>query len=69
MRPGAYPRVEHPKSASLRLTLALPTIIILGWKSLPGKNNLSLLVTDEKSFITLGQLHKILKSAIYDLSQ
>jgi hypothetical protein len=38
VRPGAYPRVEHPKGASIGLPLALPANITLGWKGLPGTN-------------------------------
>jgi len=38
VRPGAYPRVEHLKGASLGLSLALPANIRLGWKGLPGPN-------------------------------
>jgi hypothetical protein len=41
MRPGAHPRVEHMKIASLRQTLMLPTNISLGWKGLPGTNILA----------------------------
>jgi len=33
-KPGAYPRVEHP-----RLLLALSTGMRLGWEGLPGTNN------------------------------
>jgi hypothetical protein len=40
LRPGANPRVEHMKGASLGLTLALPANIRLGWKGLPGANTL-----------------------------
>jgi hypothetical protein len=29
--PGAYPKVDHLKGASLGQALALPTNIILGW--------------------------------------
>jgi len=39
--PGAYPRVEHLKGASLRKALALPANIRQGWKSLPGTNTLA----------------------------
>jgi len=37
-RPGAYPRVEHPKDASLGKAPALLANIRLGWKVLPGTN-------------------------------
>jgi hypothetical protein len=40
MRSGTYPRVDHPKGASLGWTLALPANIRLGWKVLPGINAL-----------------------------
>ncbi len=36
--PGAYPRVEHQKDASLRFSLVLPANIRLGWKGLLGTN-------------------------------
>ncbi len=38
--PGAYPRVEHLKGASLGKYLALPTNIRLGWKGLPVRSTL-----------------------------
>jgi hypothetical protein len=38
VRPGAYPRVEYLKGASLRKASALPTNTRLGWKGLPGTN-------------------------------
>jgi len=41
VRSGAYPSVEHLKSASLRQTLALFTNITLSWKGLPGTNTLA----------------------------
>ncbi len=51
-RPGAYPRVEHLKGASIGQVLALPTNIRLGYKGLPGTNTLAyyenLLITDKK---------------------
>jgi hypothetical protein len=31
VRPGAYPRVEHLKGASLESALVLPANIRLGW--------------------------------------
>jgi hypothetical protein len=40
-KPGAYPRVEHLKDASLVKAPALPASIRLGWNSLPGKNTLA----------------------------
>jgi hypothetical protein len=56
--PRVYPRVEHLQGASLRLALALPAIIRLGRKGLPGKNTLAyyenLKITDRKSFIIFG---------------
>ena len=39
--PGAYPREEHMKGASLGQTLALPANIRLGWKGLPRTNALA----------------------------
>jgi hypothetical protein len=39
--PGAYPRVEHLKDASLEYNLALLTNIGLDWKNLPGINALA----------------------------
>jgi len=41
IRPGAYPRVEHLKGASLRKALALPANISLGWKGLAGTTTLA----------------------------
>jgi len=41
-RPGAYPRLEHMKGASLGKATALPANIGLGWKDLPGTNTLAL---------------------------
>jgi hypothetical protein len=55
VRPGAYPRVEHPKGASLGALLAN---IRLGWKGLPETNNLAyyeqVKVTAIKDFTILG---------------
>ncbi len=39
--PGAHPRVEHLKGASLGQAPALTTNITLGWKGLPGTNTLA----------------------------
>jgi hypothetical protein len=39
--PGAYPRVEHLKGASLVWAPALPANIGLGWKDFPGTNTLA----------------------------
>jgi hypothetical protein len=39
--PGAYPRVDHLKDASLEYALALLTNIGLGWKNLLGTNALA----------------------------
>ncbi len=41
VRPGAYPRVEHFKGASLKKALALPANIRLGCRGLPGMNTLA----------------------------
>jgi hypothetical protein len=41
VRPGAYPRVEHLKDASLGKALALLTNIRLGWIGFPGTNTLA----------------------------
>jgi hypothetical protein len=41
IRPVAYLRVEHPKSASLSYATVLPVNIRLGWKDLPGTNTLA----------------------------
>jgi hypothetical protein len=35
IRPGAYPRVKHPKGVSLGQAMALLANIRLGWKVLP----------------------------------
>jgi len=55
---GAYPRVEHLKSASFSQAPALPPNMRLGYKGLPGTNTLTYYenpyITDIKSFITLG---------------
>jgi len=55
--PGAYPRVEHLKSASLGQAPASPANIRLGWKSLSGTNSLAYyensLITAVKSFVIL----------------
>jgi hypothetical protein len=40
VRPGAYPRVEQLKGASLAKALALLENFRLGWKALPRTNNL-----------------------------
>ncbi len=57
VRPGAYPRVEHLQGTSLRQAPALPATIRLGWKSLPGTNDLAYFesynFTTVKSFIAL----------------
>jgi hypothetical protein len=56
-RPGAYPKVEHLKGASLRKALALFANIRLDWKGLPGTNALAYYekskLTAVKRFITL----------------
>ncbi len=39
--PEANPRVDHLKGSSLRQAPALPTNIRLGWKGLPGSNDLA----------------------------
>jgi hypothetical protein len=39
--PGAYPRVEHQKGASLRPAAALRANIRIVWKGLPGINILA----------------------------
>jgi len=52
VRPGAHPRVEYLKGASLRQAPALPANIRLGWESLPGTNTLAyyqhLKISEEK---------------------
>ncbi len=40
-RPGAYPRVEYLKGASLGPSPALPANTRLNWKGLPGTNTLA----------------------------
>jgi hypothetical protein len=61
LRPGAYPRVEHLKCASLMKVLVLHTDIRLGWKSLPGTNTPAyykkLYSTALKSFMILAAGH------------
>ncbi len=52
VRPGAYPRVELKKGASLGQAPALPAKIRLGWKRLPVTNTLS--YYGRESFVTLG---------------
>jgi hypothetical protein len=37
VRPGAYPRVEHLKIATLRKDNTLRENITIGWNGLPGK--------------------------------
>ena len=57
VRPGANPKVEHLKAASMGCAMALPANIRLGWKGKPGTNalayyiNLSIIAI--KSFIKL----------------
>jgi len=41
VRPGAYPRVEHLKGASLKWAPGLTANIRLGLKGLPGTNTLA----------------------------
>jgi len=41
VRPGAYPRLEHLKGASLGQALALPANIKHGLKGLPGTKTLA----------------------------
>jgi hypothetical protein len=41
VKPGAYPKVEHLKGASVGSALALPAKIRLGWKNLPRTNTLA----------------------------
>jgi hypothetical protein len=41
VRPGAYPRVENQKGASLGQALALTANIRLSWKGLEGTNALA----------------------------
>ncbi len=41
VRPGAHPRVETVKGASLGYALASSAHIRLGWESLPGTNTLA----------------------------
>jgi hypothetical protein len=55
--PGAYPRMELLKGASLGHTVALPANIRLGWKGLLGTNTQAYYenpyITAVKSFIGL----------------
>jgi hypothetical protein len=41
LRPGACPRMEHLKGASLEKAPALPANIRLSWKDFPGTNTLA----------------------------
>jgi hypothetical protein len=65
VRPGAYPRVEHLKGASLGWAPALLANIRLGWKGFPGTNTLAYYekskLTAVKSFITLATWPKVIK--------
>ncbi len=51
VRPGAYPRMEHLRGASLGKAPALLTSSRLGWKGLPRTNSLNVI----RKFVNYGR--------------
>jgi hypothetical protein len=71
VRPGAYPRVEQLKGASLGLAPALPANIKLDWIGFPGTNTLAYyensLITNKK-FFNIGLLTRCYKTFLTEIN-